>query len=90
VSAVDLDKVRSILTGSVDHYAAELHQGEQILGTQAYPDASAGLAATDISTSSAARFRDYRQKPGPERDLSTWTLSNRPMTSMRLRMSRNR
>jgi hypothetical protein len=62
--------VRAILLASIGHYAAELDQGVRILGSQPYPNASAGLTAMDNPTSAAARFRDYRQHPNPESDLS--------------------
>jgi hypothetical protein len=45
-------------------------QGMDIVGHTQYPDANAGLVAMEDPKSAAARFRDYRQNPGPERDLT--------------------
>lgn len=61
----------AILAKSVAHYRAMFQQGQDIIGHTQYADGFAGLAAMDDPTSAAARFRDYRQNPGPERDLSS-------------------
>jgi hypothetical protein len=58
------------LTTSITHYRQLLAQGQKIVGTTQYADGVAGLAAMDDPTSAAAMFRDYRQKPDPERDLT--------------------
>jgi hypothetical protein len=60
----------AILMASDKHYRDEFHQGQAIIGHTQYADGAAGMAAMDDPTSAAARFRDYRQNPGPERDLS--------------------
>jgi hypothetical protein len=70
LTPVQTDQVKSILLGNVNHYAALLTQGEQILGTTPYPDANAGLTAMSDPTSAASRFRDYRKDPNPESDHS--------------------
>lgn len=70
VTAADKGKIRSILTGSVDHYQHLLTLGAQILGTTQYATANAGLAAFSDPNSAASRFRDYRKNPNPESDLS--------------------
>jgi hypothetical protein len=69
-SAQDRAAAAAILTASDQHYRDMFHQGQSIIGHTQYADAFAGLAAMDDPNSAAARFRDYRQNPGPERDLS--------------------
>jgi hypothetical protein len=70
LTASDKAHVRQILVGNVTHYVAELDQGVRVLGSEQYSNANAGLAAMGDPSSAAARFREYRQHPGPERDLS--------------------
>ncbi len=60
----------AILTANIAHYRDEFQQGQNIVGTTQYADAWEGLAAMEDPTSAAARFRDYRQFPGPETDVS--------------------
>jgi len=59
-----------VLNASIKHYADEFAQGQKIIGHTQYADGAAGLAAMDDPTSAAAKFRDYRQNPNPEMDLS--------------------
>lgn len=73
ITAADKAKISAILTGSVDHYQHLLALGEQALGTTQYATANAGLAAFNDPNSAASRFRDYRQSPNPESDLSFLT-----------------
>ncbi|MFC0545716.1 hypothetical protein [Kutzneria chonburiensis] len=69
-SAQDRAAAVAILTANAQHYRDMFHQGQAIIGHTQYADAFAGLAAMDDPNSAAARFRDYWQNPGPERDLS--------------------
>lgn len=69
-SASNGSSARRVLSANVDHYEQLLSEGEQILGATPYPDAQAGLAAMSDPGSPASRFRDYRQHPNPEQDLS--------------------
>jgi hypothetical protein len=70
-SAADRTAAVQILTASVTHYRDEFLQGQAIIGHTQYASGTDGLTALyDDPTSAAARFRDYRQNPGPERDLS--------------------
>jgi hypothetical protein len=64
------DRAQGILSASVDHYERLLSEGEQAIGQTPYPDAQAGLAAMSDPSSPASHFRDYRQHPNPEQDLS--------------------
>jgi hypothetical protein len=62
--------VRSILLGSVNHYASLLAQGQQILGTTQYPNAQAGLAAISDPNSAASRFSAFQKNHNPVNDTS--------------------
>ena len=70
VSAAAKQKIRSILTASVDHYENLLRLGKAALAGERYPDSTAGLAAFADPASGASRFRDYRTGANPENDLS--------------------
>lgn len=70
LTAADNASVRSILLGSVNHYAALLYEAKQILGTTQYPSGEAGLRAFTDANSAASRFSAYRKNPDPEKDLS--------------------
>jgi hypothetical protein len=59
-----------VLEAGISHYRDLLRRGQSIVGDEQYPDGMAGLNAMDDPTSAAARFRDYRQSPDPERDLT--------------------
>lgn len=70
LTAQDKARVRSILLGSVDHYASLLMTGELALGTTQYPTPQQGLAAFNDPNSAASRFRQFRSESNVESDLS--------------------
>jgi hypothetical protein len=70
ISAATKKKIRGILMASINHYAALLAEGERILGSTQYANATAGLDAFSDPDSAASRFSAYRKSPNPENDLS--------------------
>lgn len=69
-AAPDRAGAAAILKANADHYRQVFHQGQTIVGRTQYPDGMTGLQAMSDPSSPAARFRDYRKNPDPERDLT--------------------
>ncbi|HET7048126.1 MAG TPA: hypothetical protein VFI54_07665 [Solirubrobacteraceae bacterium] len=70
LNASDKAAVRSILLGSVHHYASLLAQGQQAVGTTQYPNAQAGLTAFSDPNSAASQFSAYQKNHNPVNDTS--------------------
>lgn len=72
LSASQKQQVLSDLNSGLSYYVNTWHQGQQILGTTQYTDASAGLAAMSDPNSAASRFSAWRQSTKIEQDVSTY------------------
>jgi hypothetical protein len=70
LTASQKTQIQSILTDNLNHYKQIWQHGKDALGTTQYDDAWAGIEAFDDPNSAASKFRDWRQKEEPERDLS--------------------
>lgn len=70
LSPAQKQEVKTILTGSIDHYAQLLAAGKKALGTKRYASAMRGLEAFHQPGTPAAAFGDWRASSNAERDLS--------------------
>lgn len=71
ISNADKAKVVAILSDNDNHYAAIFKQGQDILGTQQYPNGDAGLSAMDDPNSAASKYSAYQKNPNPCGDFSS-------------------
>jgi hypothetical protein len=71
ISDADRAKVVAILSDNNKHYADIFKQGQDILGTQQYPDGQAGLNAMEDPNSAASKFREYQKSPNPCGDFTS-------------------
>jgi len=69
-SPADREAAYAALSASIAHYKDVFRQGQAVVGNTQYATSWDGLAAMNDPGSAAAKLRDYRQNPDPERDLS--------------------